>query len=158
MRSARRHREMTPDLVVEVDVARVARRFRLARHDSPSASGARITPAMACGQLLPARSLDGELLAAGRGEPIDAHALPILGDVPIRRDPFLSLEAVQGGVERSRVDLQRLVGVGANHLRDAVSVTRPPAQRLQDDEVEGALKQLDPRQRLLRHDGAGRRV
>src|SRR6185436_10272057 len=43
----RGHGEVSSDLVVEVDIARIARRFRWASHDSPSASGVRMTPAIA---------------------------------------------------------------------------------------------------------------
>src|SRR5262245_65448971 len=50
---------------------------------------------------------------------------------------------MQGGVERSAVDVQRLAGVNANGVRQAVRVLRAPLQRLQDQEVERALEQLD---------------
>ena len=61
---------------------------------------------------------------------------------------------MEGWVERSRIDLQRLIRVGADHLRNPISVARTPAQRLQNDEVERALEQFDPRQRLFRHGDA----
>ena len=41
------------------------------------------------------------------------------------------------------VDLEGVHRVGADRLRDAVAVLRPPLERLQDQEVESALT-LDP--------------
>ena len=46
-------------------------------------------------------------------------------------------------VERSGVYLQRVTRVGANHLRDAEAVLGAPPERLENDEVERALEQLD---------------
>ena len=40
------------------------------------------------------------------------------------------------------IDLQNLAGFGADGLADAVAMLWPPLQRLQNKEVERALKQL----------------
>ena len=44
---------------------------------------------------------------------IDAHALLVLGSLPVGGDPFLAFEAVEGGVERAGVDLEDVAGVEA---------------------------------------------
>src|SRR2546430_1478358 len=81
-----------------------------------------------------------ELLLTGGGEGVDAHALAVLRGAPRGGQPFLFREAVEGGIERPRFHLQHVVGIGADHLRDAVAVARPPAQGLENDEVERALE------------------
>jgi len=58
----------------------------------------------------------------------------------------LSLEAMQGGVQRPGIHLERVGGVRRDHLGDAVTVAWTPAQRLEDDHVERTLEQLDARQ------------
>jgi hypothetical protein len=64
----------------------------------------------------------------------------------------LLFEAVQGRVERSRFDLQRVTRGRPDHLRDAVPMSGSPSQGLEDDHVQGALEQLDPgKSALLRH-------
>ncbi len=50
---------------------------------------------------------------------------------------------MQGGVERPRLHLERILGVGIDRVADAVAMLRAPAQRLQDDEVERSLQQID---------------
>jgi hypothetical protein len=50
---------------------------------------------------------------------------------------------VERRIERSGIDLQRVAGVGLDGDGDAVAVAGPPLQRLQNEEVERALQQLD---------------
>src|SRR5262249_38292947 len=63
--------------------------------------------------------------------------------LPLRRDPLLALEPVQGGVERPGVDLQDVARARLDGLGDAVAVLRPPAEGFEDQEIERALEQLD---------------
>ena len=50
---------------------------------------------------------------------------------------------MQRGIDRARVDLEDAASRGVDHLHEAVAVARAPAKRLEDDEVEGALEELD---------------
>jgi hypothetical protein len=50
---------------------------------------------------------------------------------------------VEGRVEGSGFHLQDVPGIRADRLGDAVAVPRPPLQGLEDEQVEGALEELD---------------
>jgi hypothetical protein len=50
---------------------------------------------------------------------------------------------MEGRIERPCLDLEHVVGVRADHLREPVAVPRPPAEGLEDDEVECALEELE---------------
>ncbi len=86
---------------------------------------------------------DVELLPAGAGQCVDARALPGVGQFPLSFHEALPLEAVQRRIQRAGVDLQPLAGVETDGLADAVAVPRSGLQRLEDEEVERALQQLD---------------
>ena len=58
---------------------------------------------------------------------------------------------MQRRIEGAGFDLQQIFRGSLNVLRDGVAVTRPVAQRSQDQEVEGASQQVDPRRGLLGH-------
>ena len=79
----------------------------------------------------------------GGGQPVDARALLVVGDLPRRRDPLAPLEPVQRRVQRAGVDLQHVARVRADGLGDAVAVLRAPLEGLEDEQVERALEQLD---------------
>src|SRR5207244_10807198 len=92
-----------------------------------------------------------------RGEPVHAHAAPGLGDAPLRGDRTLAHEALQRRIQRSRLHLEHVARAGADQLHDAVAVARPPAQRLEDDEIKRALEDLNPRGRCVTgHSALGR--
>src|SRR5262245_53951609 len=59
------------------------------------------------GHAVPALGGDLELFAAGAGEGVILGAAVVLGGPPLGLDPALLLHAVEGGVERTLVDLQR---------------------------------------------------
>src|SRR2546430_14057569 len=59
--------------------------------------------------LLPLRSLPFQLLAPLRGQGVDPHPLLVLGFAPLGGDPSLTLEPVQGRVERAGVHLEYVV-------------------------------------------------
>src|SRR5690242_2655187 len=92
---------------------------------------------------LPAGSLGGQLLLAGCSQPIHFGALLILRNLPFRGNPALAFEPVERRVKRSRIDLQNVAGVRADRLAESVSVPRTPLQRLQDEQVERPLQQLN---------------
>src|SRR5689334_5135427 len=100
----------------------------------------------------PLRALRRQLFATGGGEGVDTYSLAVLGDSPLGRDPLSLRQSVERRLERARLDAQQVVRVGADHLREAIAVARPPAQGLEDDEVERTLEQLEPRLcRVLDH-------
>src|SRR5262249_43095403 len=94
-------------------------------------------------QPLPTRALLGQLPAAGGRESVDLDALLVARDLPLGRHRPLPLETVEGGIQRSGVHPQRVARAGADRLRDPVAVLRSPRQRLEDEQVEGSLEQLD---------------
>ena len=100
-------------------------------------------------QLLPLGPFRGELLSTRGRQAIHPHALIVLRHVPLGGDGALALEAVQRGIQRAGVHLQHIARARANHLRDAVPVSRTPAQCLEDDQIECALEQLDARESCL---------
>src|SRR6185437_2412583 len=84
-------------------------------------------------------------------QPIDAHTALGVGDAPCGGDGALAEQALKRGIERSRFHLQHVGGLRADEEQEAVAVARSRAQRLEDDEVERALEELDAR-------GRGRRA
>src|SRR4051812_21888348 len=60
-------------------------------------------------------------------------------DAPLGFDPALALEAMQGLVQRSVLDRELAVSALSDPLRDGVSVHRRPRERLEDQDVHGAL-------------------
>jgi hypothetical protein len=85
-----------------------------------------------------------QLFLSSGGQSIDLHALLVLRNLPFGRDPSLPLQAMQNRTERACINLENLARVGPNRLADAVSVLRSPLQRLQNQQVECPLKQLNP--------------
>jgi hypothetical protein len=59
------------------------------------------------------------------------------------------LEAMQRGVQRALLDAQDVLGELPDAARDGPAVQRLQGQRLQDQEVERSLHQIDGFQRAL---------
>ena len=53
------------------------------------------------------------------------------------------LEPVERRIERAGLDLEQLTRAAANRLADAIAVLRPPLERLENQQVERPLQQLD---------------
>ena len=85
----------------------------------------------------------------GLGKTIEARAPVVLGRAPLGGDPALPLEALQRGIERALLDLQDVVGELADPLRDRPAVQRLERDRLQDQQIDGALNEIGG----LPHDG-----
>lgn len=58
-------------------------------------------------------------------------------------EPLAALEAVERRIQGPGIDLEDVARVGLDHLRETEAVLRSAAQGLEDDEVEGALEELD---------------
>src|SRR5207237_10671025 len=82
------------------------------------------------GQLLPFRAFGGEARASLRSESIRAHAAARLRYAPLHGDRTLAHQSLKRGIQRSSLDLEHVARAGANHLRDPIAVTWPPAERL----------------------------
>src|SRR5262249_56438553 len=84
--------------------------------------------------------------AASRGGPRGGRRAPAgcSRRSPLGGNGALALEPVERGIERAGVHLERVARAGPDHLRDAVAVAFAPAQRLENQEIERALQQLDP--------------
>src|SRR5436190_3991732 len=100
---------------------------------------------------VPLRVLARELLPAERGDAVVAGALALLGYVPRGGDPSRGFEAVEARIARTGLDLQQVFRGPLDVLRDRVPVARTGQQRLEDQEVERAAKEVDARGRLAGH-------
>src|SRR5205823_9080798 len=94
---------------------------------------------------LPRRRLGLQLLPAGGGEPVEAGALPLVGEPPLAVHQPALLEAVQGDVQGAVGDLERAGRRVVDDAGDAVPVSRTPRERLEDEDVERALEEVDRR-------------
>src|SRR6185312_11165938 len=101
---------------------------------------------------VPPGSLRDELLATSRGERVDPDALAALRGVPRRGNPLLAGKSMECGIERARFDAKDVAGAGLDHLHEAVPVPGPPAERLEDDQVERSLEELQPGRGGFWHD------
>src|SRR5262249_30051660 len=81
-------------------------------------------------------------LLAGAGQGVELGPPPGLVGAPPGRDPAALLDAVQRRVERALLDAEQLARVLPDALDDAVAVERPGRERLEDEEVEGALEEV----------------
>src|SRR5687768_17650225 len=79
---------------------------------------------------------------AGLRDRVEARAAIVLRESPLRRDPAVVLEPPQGRVERALLDAKDVVGGAFHPPRDAVAVSRPAEQRLQDQNGERPLQQI----------------
>jgi len=84
-----------------------------------------------------------ELAAAQRGELIELGPAVIVREPPLGLDPFAGLEAVQRWVQRPFADLEDVAGELLDPAGDGIAMRRPPAQRLEDQEIEGSLNEIN---------------
>src|ERR1051326_6470732 len=85
----------------------------------------------------------GELLPPRPGELVVAGAAPGRRHPPFGLDPPLELETLEGGVEGAFLDPERVAGEPPDVLGDAVAVQGPEREGLEEQEVEGAGKEVD---------------
>jgi hypothetical protein len=84
-----------------------------------------------------------ELFLAGGGQTVEFGTLAIFGNAPFCCDPPFSLQTVQGRIEAAMVDLQEIIGLGANCLPDPMTVLWTPLERPQDQKIQGALQYFE---------------
>src|SRR5579885_3461297 len=66
----------------------------------------------------------------------------VLGGLPRGGHPALGLQPLQRGIQRTELNLERLMGGAANGFGDAVSVQGSGQQRAEHEHVERALQQV----------------
>src|SRR5437762_5888219 len=93
-------------------------------------------PLPRCGFLL-------ELFPSGFRQRVELRASLVFGDAPLRGDPTLVLETLERGIERSLLDQQHVVGELSNPPRDGPPVQRLEHERLEDEQIERALDEVD---------------
>src|SRR5262249_41610607 len=94
-------------------------------------------------QTLPVRDFVLEPVTARRCETVVLRFPVILRFSPLGGDETLMFETVQGGVQRSLLDLQRISRQLLNAQQDAVPVQGTEGNCLENQEVERALQQFD---------------
>src|SRR5262249_43711675 len=93
-------------------------------------------------QRLPLRLFARKLFASRVGEAIVSGALALVGEIPGSRNPSLRFQAVQGGIERTRIQLQEIFGSPLDVFRDRVTVPRAAQKRLENQQVKRALEKF----------------
>src|SRR5688500_10800336 len=96
-----------------------------------------------CGIPSPCRRLGAEMTAPGGRERVEACAAVILGHAPLRLDVLASLEPMQRLIEGAVIDADGSAGLLGEPARDGEAVHRAPAQRLENEEIEGSLEQRE---------------
>ena len=76
------------------------------------------------------------------GERVVLRAAVVFAVAPLRLDPPLLLQLVQGGVERPLAHLQDVIRHLGNALRDSPAMRRLKRNDLQNQEVERALHEI----------------
>jgi hypothetical protein len=66
----------------------------------------------------------------------------MLAGTPVGADPALPQHPLEGGIERALLDPEHVAGELIDPLADAPTVHRLEGQRLQDQQLEGAGKQI----------------
>ena len=91
----------------------------------------------------PFRVLERQLLFAGCRQSVVLRALLVLRQLPFRADPPLTLEAVEGRVERSMIDREHVIRARPDGEPDPVAMLWSLRERAQNQHVERALQELD---------------
>src|ERR1043166_1905436 len=92
---------------------------------------------------LPERELGAELGPPLRGQPVVLRPAVVLREAPLGGEPAAALQPVEGGVERAFFDQELLAAPLPDPGGDGIAVARAPGERLEDQEVEGALEKVE---------------
>ena len=95
------------------------------------------------GVLCPYGGLGAELLSSLGGELVVLGFAVVLRESPLGLEESAFLHAMERGIEGAFFDLESLVGGVADPGGDGVSVSRSPGQGLEDEEIEGPLKEVE---------------
>jgi tetratricopeptide (TPR) repeat protein len=82
------------------------------------------------------------MLATGGGKRIELGRAAAVAFSPSRLDPALALEAIEGRIERSLLNLQHVSGYLLNAFGDGPSMLGLKRDGLEDQQVEGALQEI----------------
>src|SRR5690349_4794746 len=94
-------------------------------------------------KLRPRRRFGLELRAANGCQTVDLRAAVRVGEPPLTFDPAAFLETVERRVEGALTELERVAGQLLGPAGDGVPVGGPPRERLQNEEVEGTLEEIE---------------
>ena len=83
-----------------------------------------------------------KLFSARFRQRVELRLSPGFAVFPLRIEPAAIFQPVQCGVERTLMDLEKILGDLLEALRDAVAVPRAERKNLQDEEVQSPLEEL----------------
>ena len=95
------------------------------------------------GEASPIVVCSGELLFAGRGQPVEFGPTVVLGNAPFGDDETLLLEFMEGGVQGALFDLKDVIGALLDPAGDSIAVGGRPGQGLEDHQVERAFEEVE---------------
>ena|ERR1700729_2335259 len=94
-------------------------------------------------QALPALGFDLELSSPLRCQPVEFCVAASLGRTPIGDKEILVFQAMESGVQRALLNLQRLFGDHLDSLRNRIAVNRPERHDSKYEQVKSALRKVD---------------
>ena len=94
-------------------------------------------------QRVPLAGLKLQLPPALGCQPVELGPAIVFRGALLDRNPSALDKPVQRGIQRPLFDQQHIIGLELNGLCDSVTVRRPKQEGTQDQEVQGALQQLD---------------
>src|SRR5580704_17945011 len=104
------------------------------------------------GHLLPLRFFDQKLLPAFISQAVVFEfPISIRRSLPLRDDPASCFQAMQRGIERAVLHLQKFIRGPLNVLPELVPMSRSIEKRPQDEHVKRSLEEPDPLLWLFRH-------
>src|SRR5262245_39759013 len=95
------------------------------------------------GHAVPLLCLGMELTPTGCGQPIELCFALIFGFAPLTRDQSLMFQPVQGWVQRSLLDLQRVAGDLLDTKQNPVAMQWAQRDSFENQHVESALQQIN---------------
>src|ERR1041385_7801681 len=94
-------------------------------------------------QTVPAFHLRLKLTASLSRQPVKFRLAVVLADAPVRFDQAFLFQPVQGGIKRTFLHTQHIVGKFLNSVSDAVSMLWRRNERFENQQVERTLQEID---------------